>query len=94
VGGRDRTGLIAMVLLSAVGVPAEAIAADHALSTTRLRRYYASSGEEDQEAAIAELLRGEGITADEAIQAALEAAGPSGCLREDDVAALRRRLLA
>ncbi|MGW0247343.1 tyrosine-protein phosphatase [Nocardia goodfellowii] len=36
--GKDRTGLVAAVLLDAVGVPAEAIAADYALTGERLAR--------------------------------------------------------
>ncbi|MEU8899107.1 tyrosine-protein phosphatase [Nocardia sp. NPDC048505] len=36
--GKDRTGLVAAVLLDAVGVPAEAIAADYALTGERLGR--------------------------------------------------------
>jgi protein-tyrosine phosphatase len=37
VGGRDRTGLIAALLLSLVGVPLETVAADYALSSECLR---------------------------------------------------------
>ncbi|MEV6427841.1 tyrosine-protein phosphatase [Nocardia sp. NPDC051463] len=36
--GKDRTGVLAAVLLDAVGVPAEAIAADYALTGERLER--------------------------------------------------------
>lgn len=36
--GKDRTGVLAAVLLDAVGVPAEAIAADYALSGERMPR--------------------------------------------------------
>ncbi|MFD0363362.1 tyrosine-protein phosphatase [Nocardia sp. GCM10030253] len=36
--GKDRTGLLAAILLDAVGVPAEAIAADYALTGERLER--------------------------------------------------------
>ncbi|MBF6168788.1 tyrosine-protein phosphatase [Streptomyces gardneri] len=36
--GKDRTGVLAAVLLDAVGVPAEAIAADYALTGERMQR--------------------------------------------------------
>jgi protein-tyrosine phosphatase len=36
--GKDRTGVLAAVLLDAVGVPAEAIAADYALTNERIQR--------------------------------------------------------
>jgi hypothetical protein len=39
--GRDRTGLVAALLLSIAGVPLDAIAADYALSAERLRPRYA-----------------------------------------------------
>jgi protein-tyrosine phosphatase len=38
--GRDRTGLVCALLLSLAGVPAEAIAADYALSAERLEPLY------------------------------------------------------
>ena len=38
--GRDRTGLVCALILSLVGVPPEAIAADYALSAARLRPLY------------------------------------------------------
>jgi protein-tyrosine phosphatase len=38
--GRDRTGLVCALMLSLVGVAPEAIAADYALSATRLRPLY------------------------------------------------------
>jgi protein-tyrosine phosphatase len=39
LGGRDRTGLVAALLLSLAGVDAETIAADHALSDENWARY-------------------------------------------------------
>src|SRR5207247_4990175 len=41
-GGRDRTGQIAMLLLTLVGVAPEDVAADYALSAERLRARYAA----------------------------------------------------
>jgi len=50
--GTDRTGTVSGLLLSLVGVPAELIAADYALSQTRLQPVYknnAEAGAEDNE---------------------------------------------
>nr|WP_243769645.1 tyrosine-protein phosphatase [Amycolatopsis acidicola] len=55
-GGRDRTGLVVMVLLALVGVRAEAIAADYALSTERLEPVWAELGVGDQTGKIAAFL--------------------------------------
>ncbi|MCU1351743.1 MAG: Protein tyrosine/serine phosphatase, partial [Acidimicrobiales bacterium] len=40
--GRDRTGLVALLLLALAGVAADDIADDHALSDARLRPYFAA----------------------------------------------------
>jgi protein tyrosine/serine phosphatase len=54
--GRDRTGLLAALLLTVAGVPAEEIAADYALSADRLRPLYVRLiREATDEAARAEL---------------------------------------
>jgi protein-tyrosine phosphatase len=97
-GGRDRAGQIAILVLALAGVPPEAIAADYALSDARLRPLYLSRGEADEGPKIAAFLREQGTTAAELIvemlaafdvEAALRAAG----LEDEDVAALRRRLV-
>ncbi|WP_028925113.1 tyrosine-protein phosphatase [Pseudonocardia acaciae] len=98
VGGRDRTGLVAMVLLAFAGVPAEVIAADHGLSTERLRPLLDRWGEPDQAPMVELLLAEHGTTAREAILAVLRTFEPVGYLRtagltEDDLHALRDRLL-
>jgi hypothetical protein len=46
--GRDRTGLITLVLLALVGVAAEDIAADYALSASGLARLFTLLGQQDQ----------------------------------------------
>jgi protein-tyrosine phosphatase len=99
VGGRDRTGLVAMLLLALAGVRPEDIADDHALSAERLVAMYAQSGEAEQGAIIDELLEREGTTARELILATLASLDVEGYLRaaglgEDDLAAVRARLLA
>jgi protein tyrosine/serine phosphatase len=99
VGGRDRTGLITMLLLGLAGVAHDDIAEDHALSAQRLVRLYASTGEPDQNALIDDFLEREGTTARQLILRTLasldveryvRSAGLSG----DDLAAVRDRLLA
>jgi len=97
-GGRDRAGQISMLVLALAGVEPEEIAADYALSDARLRPLYLSRGEADEAPKIAAFLREQGTTATELIvdllaefdvEASLRDAG----LGEDDLAALRGRLL-
>ena len=99
VGGRDRTGQIAMVLLALAGVDPREIAADYALSAERLTAKYAARGEEDQGAMIEEFLAGRGTSAEELIigtveEVDFEAALRGGGLPDEHVGAVRRRLLA
>lgn len=96
--GRDRTGLITMQLLDVVGVPAEDIAADYALSTDRLRQLFDHLGEEDQGPSIAGFLESLGTSPCDAMLAAVDGFDAAAHLRKaglssDDLAALRRRLL-
>jgi len=98
-GGRDRAGQTAILVLALAGVTPEAIAADYALSDGRLRALYRSRGRPDEAPGIAEFLRGQGTTATELIVDLLasfdvEAALRDGGLGEDDLAALRGRLLS
>lgn len=44
--GKDRTGLLVAIVLSAIGVSAETIAADYALSDERLAKHYADELED------------------------------------------------
>jgi protein-tyrosine phosphatase len=89
--GRDRTGLISLLLLALAGVAPEDIAADYELSAARV-------GVHDQFAEIEEYLRGRGTTAADLVAAMateldaedyLRSAGVTG----DDIAAVRDRLL-
>ncbi len=98
VGGRDRTGLIAMLLLALVGVAADDIAADHALSTDRLVALYARSGQDDQGPMLQEFLAREGTSAREIILSTLASLDVEDYLRagglgDDDLAAVRGRML-
>ncbi len=99
VGGRDRTGLVAMLLLALAGVGPGDIADDHALSAERLVALYAHSGQVDQGAMIDDFLAREGTTARELILTTLAALDVEGYLHaaglgDDDVKAVRDRLLA
>lgn len=98
IGGRDRTGQIAMLLLALLGVAADDIAADYALSGDRLRARYAHAGEADQGREIEEFLAGQGTTAAEVVADSarsrdLDAFRQAVDLTNGDLAALRARLL-
>jgi hypothetical protein len=98
VGGRDRSGELAMVLLALVGVAPDAIAADYELSAERLRGLWAALGQDDPAAELAAWLAERGTTAGQVIEttlASIELEGTlaGGGLTEEDVAALRARLL-
>jgi protein-tyrosine phosphatase len=97
-GGRDRAGQISILLLALVGVPADIIAADYALSYERLSARYAGHGEPDQGPPVRAFLQERGTTAEDLItelvtgldvESHLQQAG----LTAADVAALRSRLL-
>lgn len=71
-GGRDRTGLISMVLLSIAGVEAEAIVDDY-LETVRLGDLRAASANRNNdEALIEQLLSRYGTTTEQAFRDALD----------------------
>ncbi len=98
VSGRDRTGLISMLLLALAGVPAEDIAADYELSTERLRGLYAAWGAEDQGPGIQQALASKGTTARGALLSILAGLDVAAYLRsagmpDADLAAVRDRLL-
>ena len=96
--GRDRTGLIALVLLTLVGVSPEEIAADHALSAERLRLRSVHLGRVDEDIRAQELLRAANTSARAEILATLASFDPADYLRaaglgDDRLAAVRTRLL-
>jgi hypothetical protein len=95
--GRDRTGLISLLLLSLAGVTPEAIVADYELTFGQLAPLYTALGLEQDEWDVQEHLRSRGTTVSETITGLLRdldvagylgAAGVSGA----DIAALRGRL--
>ena len=57
-GGKDRTGLLALVLLTLAGAPPEEIIADYLLTYDRLKQRYDEIGVRDQLTAVTELRGG------------------------------------
>ncbi|MGW5716056.1 tyrosine-protein phosphatase [Amycolatopsis sp. NPDC003865] len=70
--GRDRTGLVALLLLALADVEPDAIAADYELSAEALKPLYAVMGAEDQGPAIAAILAERGTTTAAAVRATLD----------------------
>ncbi|MFJ9781877.1 tyrosine-protein phosphatase [Amycolatopsis sp. NPDC101161] len=71
-GGRDRTGLVALLLLALADVEPDVIAADYDLSAEALKPLYAAMGAEDQGPGIAALLAARGTTTAAAVRATLD----------------------
>ncbi|HEX7299508.1 MAG TPA: tyrosine-protein phosphatase, partial [Solirubrobacteraceae bacterium] len=82
MGGRDRTGLVSMLVLALVGVAVEDIAADYAMTGDVLHEFLASEGTSARELVLTTL-----ATLD--VEAYVRAAGATG----DDLRALRDRLV-
>jgi protein-tyrosine phosphatase len=98
MGGRDRSGQTAMLVLSLVGVEPEEIAADYLLSRERLSAAFAARGEEDEGLLLDAFLAERGTSAAELITTTLssldiEAQLRAGGLTDEDLSALRERLL-
>ena len=98
VGGRDRTGLVALLLLALAGVGADEIASDYERSNDRLPARWAARGEEDQRREIAGILARYGTSARALIVDLLASLDVAEYLRtagleEGDLAALRARLV-
>jgi protein tyrosine/serine phosphatase len=97
-GGRDRTGLVTLLLLGLVGAEPDEIASDYELSYERMRLLYTELGEEDQGPMIQEYLKGEKTSARAIILDILAAVDVKSSLlnaglTHDDVSAIRARLL-
>ncbi|MFI6393384.1 tyrosine-protein phosphatase [Nonomuraea sp. NPDC050540] len=96
--GRDRTGLIAILLLALAGAGPDHIAADYEQSIPRLPRLFAALGTDDQTAGIQNILTRKNTTARAAIHDALDGLDVDDHLRAaglstQDVQAVRDRLL-
>jgi protein-tyrosine phosphatase len=96
--GRDRTGLVTLLLLALLGVSPDEIAADYALSAERLRLRFASEGRADEDVAAQEHLRKASTSTRAAILTTLAGLDApaylrAGGLRPDQQATIIRRLL-
>jgi protein tyrosine/serine phosphatase len=97
-GGRDRTGLVALLVLALVGVAPEEIAADYKLSNLRLPPFWVARGMEEQRHEIEGILARKETTARALILELLasldvEAYLRSAGLGDEDLTAVRQRLL-
>ncbi|RJL34463.1 tyrosine-protein phosphatase [Bailinhaonella thermotolerans] len=96
--GRDRTGLVTMLLLALCGVAPADIAADYELSATRLPPLFAALGRPDDAPLIRDILTRKRTSTAEALLSTLAEVDVPARLRDAglpdaDVAALRARLL-
>lgn len=96
--GRDRTGLVTLLLLALADVEPEAIAEDYTLSVEPLRRLSALVGRPDEQPALERVLTSHGTTAQAALLATLEELDVAAYLRdagvsEADLETLRYRLV-
>ena len=96
--GRDRTGIVTLLLLALADVTPDEIASDYELSNIRLRPRWVELGEEDQSAWAEERLRRANTSARALILATLasldvDAYLRAGGLGDDDLSAIRARLL-
>jgi protein-tyrosine phosphatase len=97
-GGRDRTGLVALLVLALAGVEPEEIAADYELSNERLPPFWVARGMEDQRAEIAAILARRETSARALILDLLDGFDATAYLRaagltDDELARVRRRLV-
>jgi hypothetical protein len=97
-GGRDRTGLISLLLLALVRVEPEDIVSDYELSNVRLRALWAARGEPDESSEIEAILARKKTSARALVLEVLSSLDADACLRtaglpDADVAAIRTRLV-
>jgi protein-tyrosine phosphatase len=97
-GGRDRTGLISLLLLALVRVEPEDIVSDYELSNVRLRAFWAARGEPDESREIEAILARKKTSARALVLELLSSLDADACLRtaglpDADVAAIRTRLV-
>jgi protein-tyrosine phosphatase len=95
--GRDRTGIVTLLLLSLAGVEPGAIAADYELSIEALRPLFAAMSRDDEGPPLLATLREHGTNVREAMLAALDGLDAEAMLLAAgvparDVQAVRRRL--
>jgi protein-tyrosine phosphatase len=96
-GGKDRTGLLALVLLTLAGATPEEIIEDYLLTYDRMKQRYDELGFRDQLAAVNELLASRNTTIEASLTSTIAALTMPGFLLENglsgtELAALRTRL--
>ena len=96
--GRDRTGLLSALLLSALGVPLDQIDADYALSRDRLVPLYDIMAREEEDEVIRARLVAENVSDPGTLPTALEGLKVDeylarGGVTPEDIEALRARML-
>jgi protein-tyrosine phosphatase len=94
IGGKDRAGLLALMLLVVAGATPEEIIADYLLTYERLRQVFEDLGHGDQLAAVTKFLAARDTTIEASLTATIEAAAVflSDELSTAELAALRARL--
>ena len=97
-GGKDRTGLLALVLLTLAAATPDEIIADYLLAYERMKQRYDEIGVPDQLAAVTELLASHGTTIEASLTSTISSlAMPDFLLRNGlsgtELAALRTRLM-
>ncbi|MEU8635999.1 tyrosine-protein phosphatase [Amycolatopsis sp. NPDC048633] len=98
-GGKDRTGLLALVLLTLAGAAPEAIIADYLLTYDRMKQRYDELGARDQLTAVTEVLASHDTTIEASLTSTVASLTMPGFLlgnglSEPELATLRNRLLA
>lgn len=98
-GGKDRTGLLALVLLTLAGAQPEEIIADYLLTYDRMKQRYEELGFRDQLTAVQELVAEHDTTIEAALTSAIASVTMPDYLLEnglsgDELASLRHRLTA
>jgi len=96
-GGKDRTGLLALVLLTLAGAVPEEIITDYLLTYDRMKQRYAEFGAPDQLAAVSELLASRNTTIEASLTATIASLTMPDFLLENglsetELGALRTRL--
>jgi protein-tyrosine phosphatase len=96
-GGKDRTGLLALVLLTLAAATPEQIIADYLLSYDRMKQRYDAMGAPDQLSAVTEMLASRGTTIGASLTSTIGSLTMPGFLLENglsdtELAALHTRL--
>nr|WP_130343621.1 tyrosine-protein phosphatase [Herbihabitans rhizosphaerae] len=96
-GGKDRTGLLALVLLTLAGATSEEIIADYLLTYDRMKQRYDELGFRDQLAAVSEIVAKHNTTIEASLTSTIASLTMPDFLLENglsdtELAALRTRL--